>query len=84
MQMIRKTAIKIAVGIIRSYQLCLSPLLPMSCRYLPTCSEYAIEAMQQHGVVFGSILTIQRICSCHPFGGHGYDPVPRTKKVTKQ
>lgn len=62
--------------LIRFYQLGISPFMPMSCRYLPTCSEYAREAIQRHGPLYGSWLALRRISRCHPLGGHGYDPVP--------
>ena len=58
------------------YRACISPMLPPSCRFTPTCSEYAIEALRKHGPVKGSYLTIRRIMRCHPWGGSGYDPVP--------
>ena len=58
------------------YRACISPLTPASCRYTPTCSEYAILAIKKHGPVKGGWLAIKRICRCHPWGGHGYDPVP--------
>jgi len=58
------------------YQLLISPLTPSSCRYVPTCSQYTIEALQKYGVVKGGYLAIKRIFSCHPWGGHGHDPVP--------
>lgn len=61
---------------IRLYQLAISPLLPPSCRYQPTCSAYAIEAMEHHGVLRGGWLTFRRLLRCHPWGGSGYDPVP--------
>jgi len=67
---------RIAVLPIRFYQLCISPLLPASCRFVPTCSAYAVEAIMKHGVVRGSWLAIRRILRCHPWGGSGYDPVP--------
>lgn len=54
----------------------LSPLLPPSCRYLPSCSAYALEALRRHGPVIGTGLTLHRLCRCHPWGGFGYDPVP--------
>jgi len=60
----------------RAYQLLISPVLPPSCRYLPTCSDYAIEALAQHGPLRGSGLTVRRLARCHPWGGSGYDPVP--------
>ena len=61
---------------IRFYKACISPMLPPSCRYVPTCSQYAIEAIQIHGPLKGLWLAIKRILSCHPWGGSGYDPVP--------
>lgn len=65
---------------IRFYQLFISPLLPPACRYQPTCTYYAIEAIQVHGPLVGLWLAVKRICRCHPWGGHGYDPVPRKKQ----
>ena len=64
------------VLIVRGYQLWVSPLLPAACRYYPTCSAYAIEALERHGAVSGSWLAIRRIARCHPFRAGGYDPVP--------
>ena len=61
---------------IRFYKACISPMLPPSCRYVPTCSQYAIDAIQIHGPLKGLWLTVKRILSCHPWGGSGYDPVP--------
>jgi len=58
------------------YRYSISPLLPSSCRYTPTCSQYTIEAVKKHGVIKGGWLSIKRIGSCHPWGGSGYDPVP--------
>jgi putative membrane protein insertion efficiency factor len=63
-------------GMIRAYQLFVSPLLPPSCRYLPTCSEYAAEAFAKHGALAGGWLAVRRLLRCHPWGGSGYDPVP--------
>ena len=61
---------------VRFYQVAISPMLPPRCRYTPTCSQYAVEALQRHGAYKGSMLALRRICRCHPFGGSGYDPVP--------
>ena len=61
---------------IRAYQLLLAPVLPPACRYLPSCSQYADEAIATHGPLRGSLLAARRICRCHPWGGSGYDPVP--------
>jgi len=63
-------------GLIRLYQLTISPLLPASCRYTPTCSQYSIEAIKKYGPIKGSYLAIRRILRCNPWGGHGHDPVP--------
>ena len=62
--------------LIRFYQLCISPLKPPCCRFYPTCSAYAIEALQKYGAVKGSYLAVRRILKCHPFHKGGYDPVP--------
>ncbi|HEX5554923.1 MAG TPA: membrane protein insertion efficiency factor YidD [Chitinophagaceae bacterium] len=62
--------------LIKVYQWTLSPLLGKQCRYTPTCSRYGVEALKKYGMVKGGYLTIRRILSCHPWGGHGYDPVP--------
>ena len=68
------------VLLIKGYQFLISPLLPSTCRYDPTCSHYAIEALQAHGFLKGTYLAIKRIGSCHPWGGSGYDPVPEKDK----
>jgi putative membrane protein insertion efficiency factor len=62
--------------LIRGYQLLISPLFPPSCRYYPTCSDYARQAVAQHGPAGGAWLTLRRLLRCHPWGGFGYDPVP--------
>ena len=67
---------KALIAPIRLYQRFLSPLLPPSCRYSPTCSAYAVEALQRHGPVKGLWLAVRRIGRCHPWGASGYDPVP--------
>lgn len=65
---------------IKLYQWFISPIFPSSCRYQPTCSNYAIEAIKKRGIFVGLYLGIKRILSCHPWGGSGYDPVPEKKK----
>lgn len=67
---------QVFLGIIRVYRSVISPLLPPSCRYTPTCSAYSLEAIQKYGPFKGGWLAIKRITSCHPWGGHGHDPVP--------
>jgi hypothetical protein len=69
-------AARVLILLVRLYQVLLSPVLPPSCRYLPTCSAYAVEALRRHGALAGSWLALRRILRCHPFGGHGLDPVP--------
>jgi len=64
------------LGIVRFYQYAISPYTPASCRYTPTCSQYAVEAIQKYGPFKGGWLALKRILRCHPWGGHGYDPVP--------
>ena len=79
-----KTLIKISilpiVLTIRVYQLLISPILKTNCRFAPTCSEYAIESLNNHGLIKGCYLAVKRILHCHPFGGSGYDPVPKKKR----
>lgn len=65
---------------IHFYRACISPMLPPSCRYTPTCSQYALEALQVHGPIRGTWLAIKRIARCHPWGGSGYDPVPPPRR----
>ena len=66
----------VLIFLIRVYQYCLSTLFPGHCRYRPTCSQYALEAVQTHGIVKGLLLAAHRLLRCHPWGGGGYDPVP--------
>ncbi|MCB9945805.1 MAG: membrane protein insertion efficiency factor YidD [Geminicoccaceae bacterium] len=61
------------------YRYAISPMLGPRCRFAPTCSEYALEALDRHGAIKGSVLAIRRILRCHPWGGSGYDPVPDNK-----
>ena len=62
------------IGLVRAYQLLLSPHLGRTCRFHPTCSSYSIQALREYGVLKGLVLTIYRLGRCHPWGGHGYDP----------
>ncbi len=64
------------IGLVRVYRRWLSPALPPACRFVPTCSAYAEEALAKHGAARGSWLALRRLLRCHPFGGSGYDPVP--------
>jgi uncharacterized protein len=67
---------RLLAGLIRGYQRVLSPLLPPSCRFYPSCSQYALEAVTRHGALKGSWLAARRLARCHPFHPGGYDPVP--------
>ncbi|WP_317897016.1 membrane protein insertion efficiency factor YidD [Aurantibacillus circumpalustris] len=67
---------KIAILFVKFYQAAIRPLLPNACRYTPSCSQYSIEAINKYGAIKGSWLGLKRILRCHPWGGHGYDPVP--------
>jgi len=73
---LRRGLVAILVLPIRLYQRLLSPLFPPRCRYTPTCSQYAVEALKKHGPLKGLWLAVYRIMRCNPFGGFGYDPVP--------
>ncbi|NOX18769.1 MAG: membrane protein insertion efficiency factor YidD [Chlorobi bacterium] len=64
------------IFIVKFYQAAISPFFPSSCRYTPTCSQYTVEALQKYGAFKGGWLGIKRISRCHPWGGHGHDPVP--------
>lgn len=74
--MLRKILIAPFLALIYVYRNFISPLTPASCRYEPTCSGYAQEALKKHGIFKGGFLAVKRIFSCHPWGGSGYDPVP--------
>ena len=79
--------VNILIKVIKIYKFVISPLLGNSCRYLPTCSEYCIEALKAYGLLKGSYVSIKRICSCHPIkylgGGEGFDPIDKNMKVKK-
>jgi putative membrane protein insertion efficiency factor len=72
-----KTVLKAPIHFYRKF---ISPLLPPTCRFYPTCSQYALESLERHGAVKGSYLTVIRICKCHPFHPGGIDPVPEKQK----
>ena len=72
------------VALIRCYQGMIRPLLIGSCKFCPTCSEYAAEALQTHGIVRGSILAVRRLCRCHPLSGGGIDPVPEPSPTLRR
>ncbi len=72
----RKILIFPFIILIKTYQIIISPLFPPSCRFTPTCSQYALEAYKRHGLFKGSFLTLKRLSMCHPWGGKGHDPVP--------
>lgn len=69
--------------LIRVYQLFISPVLPPSCRFTPTCSAYALDALARHGALRGGWLAVRRVCRCHPWNEGGYDPVPEKKTQAK-
>ena len=75
------------IGLIKGYKLIISPYLGPSCRYLPTCSEYSIEALKTYGLLKGTFISLKRILSCHPIkflgGGEGFDPVNKEMKIKK-
>lgn len=75
--MLKKIATYPFILFIRFYQVGISPYTPAACRFSPTCSSYSLEALQVHGLFKGSWLAIKRIGKCHPWGGSGYDPVPK-------
>ena len=73
---LRRLLVWVLVIPIRFYQVAISPFLPATCRFTPTCSQYALEALRKHGPLKGLWLAVRRILRCHPWGGSGYDPVP--------
>jgi putative membrane protein insertion efficiency factor len=72
----KKLAVNLALLPVMGYKYLISPMIPPACRYTPTCSEYALQAIKKHGIVKGWGLALKRIGRCHPWGGSGYDPVP--------
>ncbi|MFR9602769.1 MAG: membrane protein insertion efficiency factor YidD [Rikenellaceae bacterium] len=76
LSVIKKITIFPLVILVLFYRYCISPFTPPSCRFTPTCSQYALEALRKYGLFKGSWLTLKRICRCHPWGGSGHDPVP--------
>lgn len=79
--MLKKIATYPFILLIRFYQAAISPYTPAACRFSPTCSSYSLEALQVHGLFKGSWLAIKRIGKCHPWGGSGYDPVPKKDEL---
>ncbi len=76
MKLLKKILSWLFVALIRFYQTAVSPHIPAACRFTPTCSQYALEAIKKYGPFKGGWLAIKRICRCNPWGGSGYDPVP--------
>lgn len=74
---------RLGLALIRGYQRLLSPILGSRCRYYPTCSDYAYEAVDRHGLFKGSLLAARRLGRCNPVGGEGYDPVPETRSIAE-
>jgi len=81
--MLNKVIIFPLVLLIRGYQLIVSPILGSNCRFMPTCSEYAMESLKTYGLIKGAFLTVKRIGKCHPWGSHGYDPIPTKMENNK-
>ncbi|MFZ6038584.1 MAG: membrane protein insertion efficiency factor YidD [Bacteroidota bacterium] len=84
LKILRNIVIQILLAPVYFYRFAISPLTPPSCRYTPTCSQYAIEALKKHGPIKGSWLSAKRILSCNPWGSSGYDPVPEPKVKVKK
>ena len=74
--MINRIVIFPLILFIKVYQLFISPIIGQNCRYLPTCSEYTASCLKQFGIFKGTFLSLKRIAKCHPWGKHGYDPIP--------
>ncbi len=76
MKKLSEILVKIVLYVIKGYQILLSPFLPDSCRFIPSCSHYAYQAILRHGIIKGGGLSLKRIIKCHPFHPGGFDPVP--------
>jgi len=74
---------RVLISLVRFYQKAISPHFPPTCRFVPTCSSYAIQAIERFGAFKGSFLAVKRILRCNPWGGHGYDPVPEKTEKKK-
>jgi len=81
--MLNKIVIFPLLIIIKIYQIIISPIIGSNCRFLPTCSEYAIESLKSYGLIKGILLTVKRIGKCHPWGSYGYDPLPSKNTKNK-
>lgn len=75
---------RLLIGLVKFYRAAISPWTPASCRYTPTCSAYALEALSRYGSIKGAWLTLKRVGRCHPWGGHGFDPVPPVLEKTQR
>jgi len=80
MEIFARSIKKIILGIIKLYKIFISPILPLSCRHTPSCSEYCVDAIEKHGVLKGLMLGTNRVFRCRPGGTSGYDPVPKENK----
>ena len=76
------TAQRVTLQLLRGYKWAISPIFPPACRYVPTCSEYAMEAVERYGVLRGGLMSAMRLLRCHPFAHGGYDPVVRQERTT--
>ena len=74
--MINNILTLIIIIFLKFYQVFISPIIGQNCRYLPTCSEYSIQSLKKFGIIKGLFLSVRRVSKCHPWGNHGYDPVP--------
>jgi putative membrane protein insertion efficiency factor len=74
---------RVALGVLRTYKVAFSPLYAGSCRFVPSCSDYAAEAVARHGVVRGSLMAVRRLARCNPFGASGLDPVPGVRRESR-